>query len=105
MNLKAVGTRIKMEREKQHLTQENLAAMVDLSATHISVIERGVKSPKLDTFVAIANALNISADELLVDVVDRSVTGVANGLSETISGLPVEEQKRILAAVRALLGE
>lgn len=35
----------------------------------MSVIERGVKVPKLDTFVAIANALDVSADTLLIDVV------------------------------------
>lgn len=36
----------------------NLAAIVDLSPTHVSVIERGLKVAKLDTFVAIANLLH-----------------------------------------------
>lgn len=72
MDLGAIGSRIKMAREKQHLTQEDLAAIVDLSSTHISVIERGVKPPKLETFINIANALNVSADTLLQDVVKRS---------------------------------
>lgn len=57
MDLKAVGQRIKMAREAKGLTQEDLAAMVELSPTHVSVIERGLKAAKLDTFVAIANAL------------------------------------------------
>ena len=46
------------------MTQENLAALVDLSSTHISVIERGMKTVRLDTFVAIANALDISIEYL-----------------------------------------
>lgn len=62
MDLKAVGQRIKMAREAKGLTQEDLAAMVELSPTHVSVIERGLKAAKLDTFVAIANALEVSAD-------------------------------------------
>ena len=103
MDLKAVGLRIKDIREKRNLTQENLAAMVDLSATHVSVIERGVQIPKLDTFIAIANALDVSADELLVDVVERSVLGVTNELSEIISSRPISEQKRIIGAVKALV--
>ena len=37
----------------------------------MSVIERGLKVTKLDTFVAIANALDVSADTLLIDVVDN----------------------------------
>ena len=59
MDLSAIGSRIKAARERKHLTQEDLAAIVDLSPTHISVIERGVKPPKLETFVNIANALNV----------------------------------------------
>lgn len=41
MDLSAIGSRIKVARERKHLTQEDLAAIVDLSPTHISVIERG----------------------------------------------------------------
>lgn len=103
MDLKAVGQRIKAAREAKNLTQEELAALVNLSTTHVSVIERGLKVTKLDTFVAIANALDVSADALLIDVVIHSVTGVTNELSDMIGKLPKDEQKRILNAVRALV--
>ena len=103
MDLKAVGQRIKAAREAKNLTQEELAALVNLSTTYVSVIERGLKVTKLDTFVAIANALDVSADALLIDVVTHSVTGVTNELSDMIGKLPKDEQKRILNAVRALV--
>ena len=103
MDLKAVGQRIKAAREAKNLTQEELAALVNLSTSHVSVIERGLKVTKLDTFVAIANALDVSADSLLIDVVAHSVTGVTNELSEKIEKLPKDEQIRILNAVRALV--
>lgn len=103
MDLKAVGQRIKAAREAKNLTQEELAALVNLSTTHVSVIERGLKVTKLDTFVAIANALDVSADALLIDVVTHSVTDVTNELSDMIEKLPKDEQKRILNAVRALV--
>ena len=83
------------------MTQEDLAALIDISPAHISVIERGTKIPRIDTFVAIANALDVSADRLLVDVVTRSVDGVANELSQAIKKFPPDEQKRIIKAVRA----
>ena len=67
------------------------------------MIERGLKVTKLDTFVAIANALDVSADALLIDVVTHSVTGVTNELSGMIEKLPKNEQKRVLNAVRALV--
>ena len=105
MDLKLVGQRIKSAREAKNLSQEDLAALVDLSPTHISVIERGVKVTKLDTFVAIANALEVSADSLLIDVVEQSVSGVTNELYNMISGLPNKEQKRIINVVQAFIKE
>lgn len=102
MDLKAVGQRIKEAREAKGLTQEDLAAIVDLSPTHVSVIERGLKVAKLDTFVAIANALDVSADSLLIDVVTHSTIGVTNELSELLMKLPLKEKRKILKAVKVL---
>ena len=102
VDLSAIGSRIKVARERKHFTQEDLAAIVDLSPTHISVIERGVKPPKLATLVAIANALDVSADTLLQDVVECSEEGVFNELAADIMKLPVKERNKIINAIRAL---
>lgn len=102
MNLCAIGARIKAAREKAGMTQEDLAAALEMSPTHISVIERGVKSPKLETLVNIANVLKVSSDMLLQDVVAYSADGIASELSVAISKLPKKEQERILNAIRAL---
>ena len=50
MDLKAIGRRIKIAREQKGLTQEALAELLDLTPMHISVIERGFKPTKLETF-------------------------------------------------------
>lgn len=105
MDGKAVGRRIKEAREKRHLTQEELAARIDISPTHVSVIERGTKIPRLDTFVAIANALEVSEDALLLDVVDHAAESQASDLSAALEGLPWEEKRRILKVVRTLMEE
>lgn len=102
MDAKAVGQRIKAAREKKNMTQEDLAALIDISPTHISVIERGTKIARMDTFVAIANVLEVSADALLVDVVEHSALGVASELSAAIADLPHEERMRVLKVVSAL---
>ena len=83
----AIGTRIKAARERVHLTQEQLAEIVDISPTHMSVIERGVKTPKLDTFVRIANALGVSTDALLQDVVVPVTDNIVAELSVRIGRL------------------
>ena len=50
MDLTAVGKRIKAARELAGFTQEELAAILGMSPTHISVLERGIKPPKLDGY-------------------------------------------------------
>ena len=105
MDLKAVGQMINESREAKGFTQEDLAAIFDLSPTHVSVIERGLKVAKLDTFVAIANALDVSADSLLIDVVTQSTNGVTNDLSELLMKLPLKEKRKILKAVKILIEE
>lgn len=56
------------------LKQEELAEQVELSCNYLSAIEREVKTPKLDTLIRIINALRVSADTILVDVIDVGVT-------------------------------
>lgn len=103
MDLQAVGARIRTAREAKGMTQEDLAAALELSRNHISVIERGIKAPRLETFVALANILGVSADSLLFDVIDHASDSVSSELSESLSALPKDDQKRILNAIRALL--
>lgn len=101
MDLKSIGRRIKAAREKKGLTQEQLAEIVDLSPMHISVIERGVKPPKLDTFIRIANALDASADNLLQDILERTSESFSSEIGELITSLPKKEQQKVLHCVKA----
>lgn len=87
MDTCAIGARIKAARERAGMTQEDLAGALDMSTTHISVIERGVKSPRLETLVNIANILEVSSDILLQDVVDYSSDGIASEVSVLLSKL------------------
>lgn len=102
MDLCAIGARIKAARERAGLTQEDLAAELDMSPTHISVLERGRKAPKLETLVNIANTLHVSTDMLLQDVVVCAADGLASELSVAITKLKPKEQERIINAIRAL---
>ena len=102
MDMIAIGSKIKEARERAHLTQEELAEIIDISPTHMSVIERGVKTPKLDTFVKIVKALNLSADALLLDGMDQVNDSIVAELSVRLGRLTDEDQNRILNAIRAL---
>ena len=103
MNQKAIGRRIKAAREKKQLTQEQLAELVDLSTMHVSVIERGVKLPKLETLINIANVLDVSADVLLQDVINNRAEIFSSEVSTLMNKLPQEDQQRVLAALRSFI--
>jgi transcriptional regulator with XRE-family HTH domain len=62
-----LGKKIKENREKKKMTQEQLAESVNLSPTHISNIETAHTKVSLSSLVMIANMLKVSADELLYD--------------------------------------
>lgn len=105
MNQLALGQRIKAAREKKHMTQEELAAAVDYSVDHMSVIERGVKAPKLDKLVDIANVLGVGTDDLLQDDLDAATKLQASIVSESISQLPPEDQRKVLKVLETLIRE
>ena len=101
MNAKLIGQRIKSAREAKKLTQEQLAEIVDLSPMHISVLERGQKPPKLETLINLANALGVSGDYLLQDLIAQSKEVPAQEVTTLLNAVPAEEQKRILQMIRA----
>ena len=103
MNRKWLGNRIRDARERRHLTQEILSEIVDISPTHMSVLERGVKGMKLSTFIKIANALDVSADELLQDELTHETQLHSIILYELIDELPVVEQRKLVHMMKAYI--
>lgn len=55
-------------RKEADLSQEELAIMASIHRTEISLLERGVRLPRLDTLVKIAASLEVTADELLTGI-------------------------------------
>lgn len=97
MDLTLLGNRIRAAREKKGITQEELADRINISPSHISVIERGVKTARIDTVVRIANELDVSSDYLLQDLVKRSRE---SQLLSSIMDLPETDRSRLLNAVK-----
>ena len=98
-----LGEQIKRCREKRGFTQEQLAEKIGVSIETISSIERGIKMPRLQNFVAIANQLGVSADELLQDELDFGFIAEANALSKKLEELSRADRKRILETMNFLI--
>ena len=64
LTAKEIGKRIKQYRKAARITQKELAEMVGCAEMTISQYERGLYSPKIDTRIAIAKALNVPYNTL-----------------------------------------
>jgi transcriptional regulator with XRE-family HTH domain len=62
--LTAFGSNVRRHRQREKLTQEQLAASADLDPTYISGIERGVRNPSILSVLRIADALGTTVSAL-----------------------------------------
>ena len=60
INAKQLGYRIKLEREKKHLTQEQLGTAINYTKQQISNWERGISMPSADILQELSRLLNIN---------------------------------------------
>ena len=62
-----LGKRIKRYRLKSHFTQEQLADKLDVATSTIAHAENGTSKPSLPLLLKVANALNVTLDQLVCD--------------------------------------
>lgn len=88
------GQRLREQRIKHGLTLEQLAEKSELSSNYIGMVERGLKEPGLATIVKLLNALNISADTLLCDLVPSASHVTDDEIRKRLEGLTPIQKKR-----------
>ena len=103
MNTSSIGKRIRRYREAKGWRQEDFAEKTGLSVTYTGMIERGEKLPRLETFITIANVLEVSADLLLADVLTTGYTVKFSELTEKIASLSPSERDRIYSVVDTMI--
>lgn len=65
-----IGKNVRRLRKKKGLSQEKLARLADISLNALTKIESGfAKKPTIQTVVKLAQALKVSLDELVQDLV------------------------------------
>lgn len=98
----SIGARIKHIRTQKGLSQEELAEFADVSPVYISNIERGEKSASLKTVIAVANAMNISTDSILMDNLSHSDDSQESALFDILCDCSKEEHDIIIKCTKAL---
>lgn len=66
MDYRLLGARVQQARRINGLTQERLAEMAGISLSFMGHIERGTRKASVETLVALARALGVSTDALLL---------------------------------------
>jgi transcriptional regulator with XRE-family HTH domain len=59
------GKRVRELRKERGLSQVELAAKVGIDRSYMGFLERGERNPSLEVIAKIAEALNVTPDELL----------------------------------------
>ena len=102
LDYKAIGQRIKDVRARIGMSQERLAELAGLSMTHTSHIETGNTKVSLPALVQIANALNVSLDDLVCDSLDKAKTIFENEITQTVQDCSEQEIRVIADTIIAL---
>lgn len=103
MEPETIGRNIKKYRIEKKLRQEDLAEKTDLSSNYIGMVERGEKIPSLETFISILNALEISADMVLADVLKQGYVVKNSLFSEDMQKLSQDDRERIYLVIETLI--
>lgn len=103
MELKQIGKRIREKRIEKSWSQEELAERLNLSSIYIGMIERGEKTPKLETFIRIVNCLDISPNEILMDVTNKGYLVRMSKYAEEIEKLKKDDRQRLFRVIEAFL--
>lgn len=103
MGLESIGKNIRKFRVANNLRMEDLAEKAGLSVNYVGALERGEKLPSLETFINIANCLQVTSNELLADELVAGHQIKDSLLSEKLDGLAEEDRDRIYDVIDTLL--
>ena len=103
MELESIGRNIRKFRLMRNQRQEDLAEMAGLSINYVGALERGQKIPSLETFILILNALEVSSDMVLSNLLVEKHQADASRLMDQMQDLPAHDVERILAVVDVLI--
>ena len=93
---KHIGKICQQYRNKNNLTQNQVAELTGLEPRHISQIERGMSKGSIDTLIKLCNAYQITPDIILYDLLDDSVKNSVSIYEEKFKKLNRRDKDSIL---------
>lgn len=100
-----IGLKIKEFRDQRGLTQKELADLIEMGNTTIANYEKGFRTPKKNTLFKIANALNVTIDDLF-PILKQSDNSIIESVEEILFQLdPEPYQHNVLTYAEGQLEE
>ena len=103
VELESIGRNVRRYRLKKKLRQEDLAELAGLSINYVGAVEHGEKIPSLETLIVLINALEVSADMVLADVVSVGYTVKDSLLAEKLDKLDPEDRRKIYDVIDTMV--
>lgn len=103
MNTKSLGRKLKSYRAKRGWNLEECSEKIGISARYLADIERGDKTPKLETFIQILNILSASADDVLQDSLCMGYEPKSNDLLKKLQTLDDKSRKQAMEIFESVL--
>lgn len=100
--LQEIGKRIRDLRLAKGISQAELAFQIGVGGQHLSDVELGKKTMRLDTFIKLIEALQVSADSILRPNVPAESNYNFTELSKTLADCSSDELAAILKIVKEL---
>ena len=103
MDYYVIGQRIRKTRKAHGLSQEQLAELVGISTTHMSHIETGNTKLSLPVLVSLAEALELSTDDLLFCGSPTERGSVLAELTQLLESCTTQQLKITVDVLRATI--
>ncbi len=87
-----MGLRIKEQRKKLRLTQEETAEKLEISVKHFSEVERGLTGLSIDNLIKLSNLFGISIDYIVKGDADRNKWDC---VMSVLGNVPAEKEQLI----------
>lgn len=103
LNYSLIGMRIKKIRKSQKITQDKLSELAGISPQHLSQIESAKTKLSLPVLVSICNALDVTTDKILCDVLTAETKNEVNeDIAEVFGDCTADEVYLMLAVAESV---
>jgi len=103
LDIKAIGIRIRKQREFLGFTREQLAEMIDVTPKFCSDIELGVKGMSLNTLDMISKMLKLSTDYILYGNLNKDEPNMEKIIYKMLASCPSAKKKYAIEAVKNIV--